>query len=435
MALSKNPYKGSRDFFPALKRTQDFLFSKMRETAAAFGFEPYDGPLLEDVDLYLAKSGQELINEQIYSFKDRGDRFVAIRPEMTPTLARMVAQIHRQAFKPIKWYSIPNLWRYERPQRGRLREHWQFNCDIFGATEKDAAAEVLQVLVSLFKSYGADSRHFEVLLNSRVVVNAVFQERMKLDGEKALAVYKILDRAKKVSPEVLDEMILKLGIGSENEQILKDYLKLTSIAELNQFARANGIEAAIASFVELNELLGQMGLKDYIAFDPAIVRGLDYYTGVVFEAFDKHPDNRRALCGGGAYANLLEIFNEPALPGVGFGLGDVTLADFLASHGLLPDFGRNSVDVFLATETDKGLAACFKIAERLRAEGWSVFNGLVTPNRKKVFSGAETQGAKYVALINEQSLNEEILLLKRLNSPDDYQRIPFAEVNRIKREV
>src|SRR5690606_14029859 len=163
MTLSKNPYRGTRDFFPVQKRKRDYLFQKMEETAELFGYEPYDGPLLEEVDLYRAKSGQELINEQIYSFIDRGEREVAIRPEMTPTLARMVAQVHKQVAKPIRWYAIPNLMRYERPQKGRLREHWQFNCDIFGAPDKKGELEILQVAIALMTNLGANENHFEIL--------------------------------------------------------------------------------------------------------------------------------------------------------------------------------------------------------------------------------------------------------------------------------
>jgi histidyl-tRNA synthetase len=160
MALSKRPYKGTRDFFPELKRGQDFLFEKMSETAHLFGYEPYDGPLLEEVDLYRAKSGEELINDQIYSFIDRGERHVAIRPEMTPTVARMVAQIHREVARPLRWFTIANLMRYERPQKGRLREHWQFNCDIFGAPEGHGEIEILQVAISLLNNFGAREEHF-----------------------------------------------------------------------------------------------------------------------------------------------------------------------------------------------------------------------------------------------------------------------------------
>src|SRR5690606_16620595 len=167
MALNKLPYRGTRDFFPAQMRLRNYIFQKMAEVSERFAYEPYDGPLVEEVELYLAKSGEELINEQIYSFVDRGERKVAIRPEMTPTVARMVAQIHREQSKPLRWYAIPNLMRYEKPQKGRLREHWQFNCDVFGAPEGLGEIEILQVATGLLRGFGATEEHFEVLLNDR----------------------------------------------------------------------------------------------------------------------------------------------------------------------------------------------------------------------------------------------------------------------------
>ena len=212
MPLKKAPYKGCRDLFPADKRCQDYLFEKMKQTAESFSYEPYDGPMLEEIDLYLAKSGEELINDQIYSFTDRGKRNVAIRPEMTPTLARMVAQVYREVPKPIRWYSIPNLMRYERPQKGRLREHWQFNVDIFGHNLDFGELEILQMAVGLFKNFGANHEHFEIRYNNRKLIDYLFEKILELDKTKSLALYKILDKSKKVSPESLSKMITELGL-------------------------------------------------------------------------------------------------------------------------------------------------------------------------------------------------------------------------------
>ena len=198
MTLGKLPYKGTRDLFPNEKRVQNYLFEKMHTTAQLFGYEPYDGPLLEEVDLYRAKSGEELVNEQIYSFTDRGGREVAIRPEMTPTLARMVAQINREAPKPIRWYAIPNLMRYERPQKGRLREHWQFNVDIFGGKENLAEFEIFNLAITLLQSFGANASHFEILINHRKLVDYLFKDKMQLSSETALKLCKLLDRYKKL---------------------------------------------------------------------------------------------------------------------------------------------------------------------------------------------------------------------------------------------
>jgi histidyl-tRNA synthetase len=201
MALNKQPYRGTRDFFPKDKRVRDYLFTVMTKTAESFGYESYDGPLLEEVDLYKAKSGEELVNEQIYSFTDRGERFVAIRPEMTPTLARMVAQVHRESTKPLRWFSIPNLMRYEKPQRGRVREHWQLNCDVFGSPGRLGEVEILQVAVELLQSYGANSSHFEILVNDRAIVDAIFKTMMKSSDDQTHRLYKIVDKAKKLLPK------------------------------------------------------------------------------------------------------------------------------------------------------------------------------------------------------------------------------------------
>lgn len=338
MALNKQPYRGTRDFFPKDKRVRDYLFSVMTKTAESFGYESYDGPLLEEVELYKAKSGEELINEQIYSFTDRGERFVAIRPEMTPTLARMVAQIHRESTKPLRWFSIPNLMRYEKPQRGRVREHWQLNCDVFGIPGRLGEVEILQIAVELLQAYGATSTHFEILLNDRAIVDSVFKTMMKASDSETYRLYKILDKSKKVTSEALKKMVGELSLSSDSENIFYSYLQLANFNDVLAFLTKNNQAEIAALFKDFIDLTNKAGLAEFLKYDPTIVRGLDYYTGIVFEIYDKHPDNRRALCGGGAYANLLQIFNEDPIPGIGFGLGDVTLRDFLEVHNLLPNF-------------------------------------------------------------------------------------------------
>jgi histidyl-tRNA synthetase len=298
MALSKKPYKGTRDFFPKQMRVRDYIFSKMRACAESFAFEAYDGPLLEEVELYKAKSGEELINDQIYSFTDRGDRFVAIRPEMTPTVARMAASVHRETPKPIRWYSIPNLMRYERPQRGRLREHWQFNADVFGAPENLGELEIISLLVHLLKSFGADSSMFSIKINDRRIVDHLFLEQLKLTEDQSYKLYKVIDRSKKVKKDVLEKDIKEILVTDDKIQLFNEYL----------YPSDQKAPTTSESFNKFMELANKMGLSDYLEYDPTIVRGLDYYTGIVFEVFDKHPDNLRAICGGGAYANLLTNF-------------------------------------------------------------------------------------------------------------------------------
>ncbi|RLA64694.1 MAG: histidine--tRNA ligase [Epsilonproteobacteria bacterium] len=427
MALSKRPYKGTRDFFPELKRGQDFLFQKMSQTAHLFGYEPYDGPLLEEVDLYRAKSGEELINDQIYSFIDRGERHVAIRPEMTPTVARMVAQIHREVTRPIRWFTIANLMRYERPQKGRLREHWQFNCDIFGAPEGQGEVEILQVAIALLNNFGANEKHFEIRLNDRKIVDYTFNQLLKIDDEKALKLYKIVDRATKVSKEALDKMIDELGLSDEQRKIFSDYLSLNSFGDLMQFLAGSEVATYLPKFVDQMEELGYL---PYLKYDPTIVRGLDYYTGMVFEIFDKHPENRRALCGGGAFADLLKIFDETPLAGVGLGLGDVTLMDFLKVHNLLPSFERPSNDLFVSFQTEEAKIPALKLAKELRSNNLNVITTLEPLKFKKIFPAAEKKGARFVAIFGDKELENNSVQFKNMQTKEQTE-LSLSDIDKI----
>ena len=415
MSISKKPYKGCRDLFPELKRAQNYMFDQMKKAAHAFGFEPYDGPMLEEVDLYRAKSGQELINDQIYSFTDRGEREVAIRPEMTPTVARMVAQVHREAPKPIRWYSIPNLMRYERPQRGRLREHWQFNVDLFGPESIYNEIEILQVITHLFNSFGANASHFEILFNNRQFIDFFFCETLGLDESKSYDLYKLIDRAKKLPKEKFDEQLAAFNLESKNSDLFNEYLTLKSIEEFKKFSEKISFPKEnwnLSGFLSAGDAAG---LSEYLVFDPTIVRGLDYYTGLVFEVFDKHPDNRRALCGGGAYAGLMKIFNEEQLPGVGFGLGDVTLKDFLESHGLLPDFSNGNNVLFLGTEDESCELEVLNLANAIRSRDISVIN---SPNKlkfKKLLQQASKSGSHFLGIIQKETNKVKI---KNLDTND-----------------
>ncbi len=420
MAISKKPYKGTRDFFPAEKRIQDFIFKNMTATAQSFGYEHYDGPLLEEVELYKAKSGEELINDQIYSFEDRGGRFVAIRPEMTPTLARMVASIHREYPKPIRWFSIPNLMRYERPQKGRLREHWQFNCDIFGAPGRLGELEILLVVKELLENYGATKEHFEILLNDRAIVDGIFG-KVSSDKDIQYRLYKIVDKSKKVPREALEKEVSELGLNDQSSKLFFSYLDAVNFSDLISILEAQGLSEIASDFSEFIKLTEASGLNEYIKFDPAIVRGLDYYTGIVFEVFDKHPDNRRAICGGGAYAGLMQIFNEQPLPGVGFGLGDVTLKDFLETHNLMPDLSKPDIDLMISFQSESGFLDLATLASSLRKAGVKVFMGLEAIKFNKVFKEAEKRGSKFVLLFGDAEKEAGIVLVKNLETKEQIE--------------
>jgi len=398
-------------------RLRNFIFQKMAEVSELYSYEPYDGPLLEEVDLYRAKSGEELINEQIYSFTDRGEREVAIRPEMTPTLARMVAQIHREVSKPIRMYAIPNLMRYEKPQRGRLREFWQYNADIFGAGQ-NGEIEILQLAISLMKSFGANHEHFEILVNDRRFVDFVFQGLIGLESGPTKKLYKLVDAKNKMGPEKFSAEVRAITSDEEKAKIFEQFVSLKSIQDIKTYVDTFSSRTLTTTHVkplyDIFEKLESQGLTEYVKFDPAIVRGLDYYTGLVFEIFDKNPENRRAIAGGGAYANLLQIFNEPALEGMGMGLGEVPLTDFLTTHNLLPDFSKADVDYLVAYLVPDAESNAFELAAKLRGKNKKVelFFGEAKP--KKIFSYSEKKNFKHICFIGEEELKNGEVKIKDL---------------------
>ena len=431
MALSKKPYKGCRDFFPKDMRFQNYISEIMKKTCELFAYEPYDGPLLEEVKLYLAKSGEELIGEQIYDFKDKGNRHVAIRPEMTPTVARMAAQVHRETPKPTRWYSVANFMRYEKPQRGRLREFKQLNVDIFGAPDDLATFEIVDLTCTLLKNFGADESMFGIQVNDRRVVDAVFKRLLKLEGEAAAKLYKVIDKSKKVSPETVDKMTREIISDEKTITKFKAYLALDSFEALITFLNENKLEESGKEFIDFFEKIKNRDINKYVNYDPAIVRGLDYYTGIVFEIFDKHPDNNRAIAGGGAYANLLQIFNEQPLAGIGFGFGDVPLFFFLESHSLLPDFQKADHDLMIAYFDEESETTAMDLASALRSESTRVDLHLGVMKFKKVFKTAESRAHKFLALIGENERNDGVVQLKNLTNKEQ-KNIKLTDIKEIK---
>ncbi|MEK7575340.1 MAG: ATP phosphoribosyltransferase regulatory subunit [Patescibacteria group bacterium] len=299
-ALSTEPYKGVRDFYPEDMAVQNYIFGIWRKVAEQFNFQEYTASLLEPAELYRQKSGDELVNAQMYVFKDKGDRDVALRPEMTPSLARMVAGRRKSLKFPLRWYSIPNCFRYERPQRGRKREHWQLNCDLLGISGIEAEVEIISLAYKIMKEFGAKDEDFEIRINSRKLLQETYGVRM----------FGLLDKKEKMEAAEFE-------------------------SEWNKLSPTPFKEAAIDNSPELKEIISALEKKGIkTKFSSTLTRGFDYYTGMVFEVFDTNPENRRSLFGGGRYDNLLEIFGVDPVPTVGFGMGDVTMRDFLETHDL-----------------------------------------------------------------------------------------------------
>ena len=357
------PYKGVRDFYPEEMFLQKYLFDKMRKTVESFGFVEYGASILEPAELYKAKSGEEIINDQTYTFTDRGDREVTLRPEMTPTIARMIAAKRRELPLPIKWYSIPNLFRYERPQRGRLREHFQLNVDLFGIAEVEAEVEIIKVASELLLNLGAKDTDFEIRINNRELTN-VFLDKFKLSAEEKLKVSKAIDKKNKISKESFKEA-LQIILNDKTDEFISI---LESNKKLVEFLGEESTE--IKKLTKFIDTLLEAGIKN-VVFDQCLMRGFDYYTGFVFEIFDTNPENRRSLFGGGRFDKLRQIFDAEDLPAVGFGAGDVTLADFMEAHHLLPSY-RSPIDLYICT-LDGGNTAVNNLSTTLRKNGVNIF--------------------------------------------------------------
>jgi histidyl-tRNA synthetase len=415
MALSTQPYKGARDFYPEDKRLQNYMFGKLRDVVERYGYEEYDAPILEPLEIYLAKSGQEIVNDQTYVFEDRGGRKVVIRPEMTPTVSRMVAAKRQELTYPLRWYSIPNLWRYERPQRGRLREHWQLNVDIFGVEQPYAELELLTLIDDIFKAFGATRDMYSLRINDRRLVNYVLNDYLGFDDEQAMQASKLIDRMKKIERSKFITEADAICTPTQREQGVTEkllaFLDASTVQEVSQLLQATNDVTA-----DLGSILGQLekaGMTN-VEFDPTIMRGFDYYTGIVFEVFDMHPDNNRSMLGGGRYDGLVGLFGVDAVPTAGFGWGDVTLANFLEIHRLLPT-PQATTDVYVALVGDVELSSHSAISA-LRDKGLNVAVDYSGRKLGAQLKAAEKNGIKFVAILGETELQENKYTLKDLST-------------------
>jgi len=394
---------GFRDFYPEPLPHQDvwsadarqFIFDKWRATARRYGFREYDGPPLEPLELFTTKSGEEIVN-QLYNFQDKGARNVALRPEMTPTLARMVAAHERSYKKPIKWFALPQLFRYERQQKGRLREHFQFNADLIGESDPAADAELIALLIDTLRAFGLTGQDFVIRLSSRNAWHDFFKHG---GGDMAheYAFYQIVDKLEREAPDHSDQKLRTLGF---------------SLEAVNSFIEKG------APTVELQSILDNLaarGLGSFVKIDYHVIRGLAYYTGVVFEAFDARGEFR-AIAGGGRYDNLVKLISggKVSLPALGFGMGDVVLLEILKARGLLPKFDAN-VDVFVLIEDEALRAPSLKLIQDLRVAGLAVEYSLTPAKPDKQFKRAQELKAAFTAKVESESY----VRIRNLKSRDE----------------
>lgn len=350
--LPTEPYKGVRDFYPQDQFIQRYLFEHMERVCELFGYEEYNASILEPAELYRKKTSDEIVNEQTYTFRDRGDREVTLRPEMTPTFARMIAGRQREIAMPARWYSIGNFFRYDRPQKGRLREFWQLNADIVGAAGVEADAEIIALAHAIMIALGAEERDFEIRVSDRRILDSIYKS-VGIAEEYASNVTRLLDRRAKLE-DFEKELTALIAHEEKAVKLIEEIERTTSTKYLE----------------ELRVALEHMGVRNMIV-DTKITRGFDYYTGMIFEVFDTSEENRRSLFGGGRYDNLLSLFGGDPIPAVGFGMGDVTARDFLEAHNLLPEYAP-ATELMLCVVEPESATHAIRLAQDLRREDITV---------------------------------------------------------------
>jgi histidyl-tRNA synthetase len=402
---------GFRDFYPADLALRAYIFRTWRTVAARYGFEEYDGPPLEPLELYTAKSGEEIVG-QLYTFTDKGGREVALRPEMTPTLARMVAARANGLRKPIRWYSIPQLFRYERQQRGRLREHFQLNCDLIGEPGPLGDAEIIALAVDVLRAFGLGPEDIRLRISDRRLLTAAL-EALQLDANQTPIVYQVLDKLARVPRDVSVQRLRGAGIGQHTVDRLFALTRARSWEELRE--AAPGLEGALRAGEPLTrtlEALGAMGLGGFVDLDLTIVRGLAYYTGTVFELFDVKGE-LRAICGGGRYDHLLQALGGVDLPALGFGMGDVVLGELLRERGLAPEDAAR-IDVFLAGITAEDLPHVLALAHEFREAGLRTEYALSVQAVGKQLKLADARAARAAVVIGPDDRARGEVMVKDL---------------------
>jgi histidyl-tRNA synthetase len=411
MKVSTKSYKGARDFYPEDKRLQKWMFDKWRIVVERFGYEEYDAPILEPTDLYLMKGSEEIVKEQTYTFKDRGDRSVTIRTEMTPTVSRMIAGRRQELSYPVRWYSIPNLWRYERMQRGRLREFWQLNVDAFGFSSVQAEIEMLQIADALFQEFKAKRSSYLIKVNSRVLVNELFEKKCKLNTLQTESMIRLTDKINKMSSAEFSEKVTEI---TKDNKLTKKIIEILSFKNLDDLPEELISTDSAQNLKSCIDELAKLGIRN-VEFDLTLMRGFDYYTDIVFEAFDTNPENNRALLGGGRYDGLVAQFGVESVPTVGFAVGDVGFMNFLETHKLIPVLNPKT-DLSILVRDSGSISEARRIAKELREMELDVAVDFSERKIDKQFKSAVKTNIRYAVFVGPEEIKSELYVLKDLNS-------------------
>lgn len=414
--ISTNPYKGTKDYLPEDFTKQKYIFDTWRNVCLNFGFKEYQTPVLENAQIYKEKSGEDVGNKELYTFTDAGNREVALRPEMTPSVTRLVSKIYKQESKPIKFFSISNFFRYEKPQRGRSREFWQLNADVFGDESINSDVEVLSLAIELMLAFNPPKDSFKAYVNNRILINDLLS-LAKINKQNYTEVVRLLDKFAKFSS--VEDFVLSLiekGVQKENTQVLLNFLQSKSYDELvvnvPQLKNSEGLN----QMTQLLNSLSSLGYEQYVKFNPSIVRGFDYYDGLIFEFFDMNPNNNRSLFGGGRYNGLSEIFGENNIPAVGFAPGDVPMELFLTDWDLFPE-GLSPTNNFyyMPLLIDK-YSENLKIANQLRQKGYNIETSYKKVSISNALRDAQKRQISKVILFGDLELQNNQIKIKDLDT-------------------
>ena len=398
--------KGTRDFYPEQMAIRVWLYNTMREVAESFGYLEYEAPILESLELYAAKSGDELVKEQSYVFTDRGGSEVTLRPELTPSLARMIAQKQNELSFPVRWWSFGPFWRYERPQKGRTREFFQWNVDMLGVALPEADAENAAVLATFFQRVGLSPAQVIIKVNNRRLIDDRF-DALDVPGDKRPAVSSWIDRREKMSPESWMDYGNEIGLSPEQINKIKEMLADKELWKLS---------SELTRFFAVIEALN---LSPFFQFDASIMRGLLYYTGTVFEAWEVGGDIKRSILGGGRYDNLTRDVGGDPIPGVGFAMGDVVISLILEKYDLLPqDLQVNPAPVLVTVFDEERLLESFKLASELRRAGLNVICYPEAIKLQKQFRYADRIGARVTLVLGPDEVEQGRVAVKNLGKSE-----------------
>lgn len=413
--------KGSRDFYPEEMQIRTWLYNTVRRVSESFGYQEYDGPFLESIELYAAKSGEELVKEQSFVFPDRGGDLITLRPELTPSLARMVAQRQRQLVYPLRWWSWGPFWRYERPQKGRSREFFQWNIDLIGVDSPEADAEMAAIAATFLKEAGLSSDQVKILVNNRRLMDAEFQ-KLGISSEIRQDVLRLIDRRDKMQPREWEDYAAEIGLSTTQLDGLK-----SNLTNQDLWQRSEELQRFFAA-------VDALGMADYVSFAPHIIRGLDYYTGTVFETWDREGEFR-AILGGGRYDNLVADVGGDPLTAVGFAMGDMVISLVLEKFGCLPqDIGVSPAPVLVTVFDENSLQVSMKMAATLRQAGIKVACYPEPIKIGKQFKYADRMGMKVAIIIGPDEQAKNLAAVKDLRTGNQ-ETVAFEETAKTVRQM